>query len=216
MWQYLQTVLEALGYIFAVIGLGASIYGANKAWRSTSRLSWDDMENQTKKLMKRIAKDNYQPDIVVTIGRGGAVVGAIISGNLPAPYGKKTRNISLLGVDRLYRWEDGNRIEVENKLVDFRPLKDLKVLLVAGDVLTGGTMRFFSSQIEAVGVSELRTACLLKGLTGTFNPDYFGKEIPADFETPWMYRGYNYARDSRHPANYVEPTRREKWSNRFG
>ncbi len=215
MWQYTQIILETLGYVFAAIGLFASVYRAYLAWRSITRLTWDDVDNQTKKLIKKIGESEYEPDIVVTVGRGGAIVGSILSGNLPSKE-KKTKNVPILGADRLYRWEDGMRIEIENKLIDFSPLKGQKVLLVAGDVLTGGTMKFFHRKIEAAGVAELRCACLLKGITATFKPEYFAKEIPADFETPWMYKGYGYSRDSRKPnQDAAKPTLREKWQNRI-
>lgn len=215
MSQFLQTILEGLGYIFAAIGFAASVFKAYKAWRSIHRLTWNDTDKQTKKLIKKIVADNYHPDIIVTIGRGGAIIGSILSGNLPSPNDKKSRNIPILGVDRLYKWEDGHRVEIENNLVKFSPLKGQKVLLVAGDLITGGTMHFFSKKIENVGVADLKCACLLKGITSTFRPDYFGKEIPAEFETPWMYKGYGYSKDSRLPADYVKPTWREKWRNRI-
>jgi hypoxanthine-guanine phosphoribosyltransferase len=74
------------------------------------------------------------------------------------------------------------------------------VLLVAADVLSGGTMKFFVKQIEAVQPAALKTGCLVKGITATLCPDYIGREIPADFVMPWMYKGYGYVRDSRKPA----------------
>ena len=111
----------------------------------------------------------------------------------------ETRNIPILGVDRIYDWRNGQRTEVENKMVDFSPLAGKTVLLVAADVLSGGTMKFFIKQIETVKPAALKTGCLVKGITSTLHPDYIGREIPADFVMPWMYKGYGYVRDSRKP-----------------
>jgi hypoxanthine phosphoribosyltransferase len=213
MWQYLQTTLELLGYIFALIGLGASVYQAYKAWSSINKLNWKDIDTQTKKLIRQIAGDGYQPDVIVTVGRGGSIIGAILSGNLPTPNDSKERNITLLGADRMYEWKNGRRIEIENKTINFTPLANKKVLLVAGDLMTGGTMEFFSSQIEQAGATEIRCACLIKGVAATFQPHYFAKEIQADFEMPWMYNGYGYIRDSRRSKDYKKPSWREKWNS---
>lgn len=198
--SYLDTILELLGYIFIVIGLFASIYEAYKRWNNIDRLTWEDVDKATRKIINKISEDEYYPEVIVTIGRGGAIVGALISGNLPAPSGYKNQNIPMLGLDRFYEWENGNRIEVGNKMVDFNPLFERKVLLVAGDVITGGTMRYFSEKITNASAKDLRTVALLKNKTATYNPDYFGREIPSDFASPWMYKGYDYKRDSRTPS----------------
>lgn len=191
-------ILEWVGYLLAFIGLLATGYKTIQLWLSLRRFSWDDVDKYSKVVIKKIAKDGFVPDVIVGIGRGGSILAAILSGNITIS-GPKNRNVTVLGVDRMYEWRDGARTEVENKTVDFMPLANKKVLLVAGDVLTGGTMKFYIHQLEQANVAVLKTACLVKGVTATYHPDYFGKEIPADFSMPWMYRGYGYSRDSRQP-----------------
>jgi hypoxanthine-guanine phosphoribosyltransferase len=107
----------------------------------------------------------------------------------------------------MYKWQDGQRTEVSNDLIDLEPLAGKRVLLVAGDVLSGGTMKFHRDELKRVGVAEVRTACMVKGATATLQPDFFGKEIPADFRMPWMYKGYGYVRDSRRPASSSKTAR---------
>jgi len=84
-------------------------------------------------------------------------------------------------------------------MVDFSPLHGKSVLVVAGDVLTGGTMKCFLNQIREADPKNVKTACLVKGITATFAPDYVGREIPGDFRMPWMFKGHGYVRDSRKP-----------------
>lgn len=196
----LKDILEWIGYAFAAIGFGATAYKTVEVWLSLHRFSWSEVDRHTKKLIKNIGDDLYSPDMIVTIGRGGAIVGAILSGNLPKPDGRG-HNIPLLGVDRIYAWENGQRVEVKNNMVDYGPLAGKKVLLVASDVITGGTMKCFLEEIRSVNVKELRTACLVKGATSVLTPNYWAKEIPASFVMPWMYKGYGYARDSRKPPS---------------
>ncbi len=185
------------GYVLAFIGFLATLYKTVEVWLNLRSFSWSEIDKLTKKLVRQMGDDMFVPDVIVGIGRGGSILGALLSGNLRVP--DKKRNIPLLGVDRIYEWRDGERIEVENKMIDFAPLKGKRVLLVAGDVLTGGTMKFFLHEIEQVGPTEVRAACLVKGVTSAYRPDYFGKEITGDFRMPWMYKGYGYARDSRRP-----------------
>lgn len=199
--EIVKDVIEWLGYIFTFIGFLATVYKSINIWINYKRFSWSDLDKYSKEIIKKITKEKYMPDVIVTIGRGGAIVGSILSGNLPQ-YGRKKHNITILGVDRLYEWIDGQRVEIDNKMVDFSPLNTKKVLLVAGDVMTGETMKYFLNQIKLHNVVELRTACLVKGITSAFNPSYIGKEIPAGFSMPWMYKGFGYSRDSRESNSY--------------
>jgi len=192
----IKDIIEWLGYIFALIGFLTTVYHSINVWLNFKRLTWSEVDKYSKNLIKKISKDKYYPDVIVTIGRGGAIIGSILSGNLPQ-YKKKENNITVLGVDRVYEWNKGKRIEIDNRLVDFSHLKSRNVLIVAGDIMTGATMEFFLDKIKKVNTSDVKTACLLKGVASTFNPDYFGKEISAGFRMPWMYKGFGYSRDSR-------------------
>jgi len=193
----IKEFFDVAGYILAAIGFLATLYKTIDVWINLRAFNWKEVDRLTKKLIRDIRDDLFVPDVIVGIGRGGSILGALLSGNLYVP--DKKRNIPLLGVDRLYEWRNGERVEVENKMVDFSPLRGKRVLLVAGDVLTGGTMTFFLHQIREAGAKEVRTACLVKGVTAAYTPDYFGKEITGDFRMPWMYKGYGYVRDSRKP-----------------
>ncbi len=198
--ETIMLIMTWLGYAFAAVGFLATIYKTVQVWLNLNVLSWKDVDRLSKRVIKRIACSGFHPDVIVTIGRGGAVFGSILSGNLPEGRGRpKKSNVPILGVDRMYVWEDGQRSEVPNDLIDLRPLTGKRVLLVAGDVLSGGTMKFHLEALRQVGAGDVRTACLVKGAATTLHPDYFGKEIPSDFRMPWMYKGYGYVRDSRRP-----------------
>lgn len=189
-----------IGYLFALIGFAATVYKSIQVWVNLKVLSWSDVDKYCKKLIRQIRNADFMPDVIVTIGRGGSICGAILSGNTSSHENEhKKTNIPILGVDRIYEWENNRRHEIPNKMVSFAPLAGKKVLLVAGDILSGGTMKFHFNQLEEAGVQEIRTACIVKGSSSTLHPDYFGKEILADFRMPWMYKGYGYVRDSRNP-----------------
>ena len=196
-------VLTWLGYLFALIGFTATVWKSLQKWRSLRSFSWKEFEKYSKRLIKLITEDGYYPNVIVTIGRGGAILGSVLSGNLPKEMvceDKGSVNVPILGLDRIYRWHAGERIEVPNDMVDLTPLNGKKILLVAGDILTGGTMEVYRKQIQGANPEEIRTASLVKGITSAFLPTYFGREIPGDFRMPWMYKGHSYARDSRNPS----------------
>lgn len=191
-------ILDWIGYLFAGIGLIATVYKTIDVWIKLERFTWSDVDKYSMKLIEQINNDKYDPDLIVTIGRGGAIIGSILSGNLRKKTGLD-KNIPLLGLDRVYQWENGRRIEVKNEMIDYKPLKDKNVLVVAGDIITGGTMKFYLNEICNVGTKSIKTACLVKGCTTTLTPNYWGKEIPSNFSMPWMYKKHGYARDSRKP-----------------
>ena len=193
-------IVTWLGYLFALIGFAATIYKSVEVWLNLKVLSWNDVDKYSRKVINEVRASGFKPDVIVTIGRGGAVFGAVLSGNTSAHKEKhKQCNIPLLGADRMYKWEDNCRWEIPNDMISFAALAGKKVLLVAGDVLSGGTMKFHFNQLKEAGIEDIQTACLVKGVSSTLHPDYFGKEILADFRMPWMYKGYGYVRDSRRP-----------------
>ncbi|HNZ01873.1 MAG TPA: phosphoribosyltransferase family protein [Anaerolineaceae bacterium] len=193
------TILDIIGYLFAAIGLGVTVYQTFDVWLNFRTFSWREVDKYSKKLIEKIEKDEYIPDVIVCIGRGGSIIGSILSGNIHIDKVQQDRNIPILGADRMYEWRNRQRVEVENEMIDFAPLHGKKVLLVAADVMTGGTMVFFVSAINQAEPADLRTACLVKGVAATFTPDYYGREIASDFRMPWMYKNFGYIRDSRKP-----------------
>lgn len=194
----LGDIVEIVTLFFAGVGLIAGVFKAIEAWTLLKVFSWDDVNKYTKKVIKKMGEDSYVPDAIVGIGRGGAIFGALLSGNVKVEEGKN-RNIMLLGVDRIYDWSSGARVEVENRMVDFTPLKGMKVLLVACDVTSGNTMISYKEKLLLAAVSEVKTGCLIEFKTSTFTTDYPGKKVSTSYRMPWMYKGYGYSRDSRTP-----------------
>ena len=197
----LMLFLGWLGYAFAGIGFLATVWKAIESWRSVRRFSWSEFDKLARRMIKVIRADGYHPDVIVTIGRGGAILGSVLSGNLHISTKMDRQNIPIVGYDRLYEWDAGKRSEIPNHMVAPAPLEGQNVLLVAGDVLTGGTMASFLSQLQKVNPKSVKTACLAQGVTSALKSDYVGKLITGSFEMPWMYRGFGYVRDSRQPAN---------------
>lgn len=195
----LDFILEWLGYLFAFIGLLATIYKAIEKWINIHRLSWKDIDRYAKRIAKEIIKEKYNPDIIFTVGRGGAIFGSLLSGclhNSKIP----NKNTPIFGTDRVYEWEGNQRVGIKNTLINIKLLKNKKVLVVAGDIMSGGTMQFVTDQLEDIKVKDIKIACIVKSKASTVIPNYLGKEITSDFKMPWMYKSFKYVRDSRTPS----------------
>ncbi len=190
---------EWLSYIFAFIGLIATIKRTIHFWVRIKSFSWKDVDRLSKKLIEKIIHDGYCPEVIVGIGRGGAIVGAILSGNLKFKKenneSEKKGHIHFLGVDRIYEWKNNVRFEVDNKMVSLDRLAGKRVLLVAGDVMAGNTVNFFINKLKQAQVASIKTACLVKSTSSTHAVSYYAREIPSRFRMPWMYKYYE--RDSR-------------------
>lgn len=194
----LGDILEIILLIVSGIGLIAGIVKAIEAWTLLKTMTWDEVDKLTKSIIKQIKREKYVPDVIVGIGRGGAIFSALLSGNIYQE--EKKANIIILGVDRFYDWSTGTRVEIDNNLVDFSPLDSMNVLLVASDVSTGETMITFSEKLKAAKVKNIKTACLIQTVVSTVRIDFVGKRVNTDFKMPWMYKGYGYSKDSRMPT----------------
>jgi hypothetical protein len=75
MMEILTTVLGWLGYVFAIIGFIGTVWKTIKIWMSQKTFSWKDFDRQVKSIIKQMRKDGFYPDIIVSIGRGGAIIG---------------------------------------------------------------------------------------------------------------------------------------------
>ena len=195
-WDFIvNVVLVYVGYAFALVGFAGTVYKAYSNWKNMKVISWDESKKYLKILLKRIETDRFVPDYIVGIGRSGAIVGALISGNMQD--NDKPANVPIIACDRFFRWGENGREEIDDEIIDFSPLKGCKVLLVCGDVSTGGTIKFYRKKIAAVQPAELKTAVMIKVKSATFEPDYFGKELTTGFQFPWVIEKDNYKHDGR-------------------
>lgn len=119
-----------------------------------SKLSWRKAKYGAKMIAEQLAGTEtnkaYSPSIIIGIGRGGAVFGALISYNL--------KNIPVAVLEREYIFENG--VRRESPLFDLYIPKELltRVLLVAGESHTGETMKCLSNYIKTLGAKEIRHA----------------------------------------------------------
>jgi hypoxanthine phosphoribosyltransferase len=127
---------------------------------------WKDLQILRDKIQGD--KRNFDPEIIITIGRGGAIAGAILASRWkkkPWYQRKISEDLPILGIDRIKEPPD-DRVFIEP--LDMENLKDAvlgkKVLLVMWAVGTGDTMIKARDELHNIGVNEndLKTAAVYK------------------------------------------------------
>ena len=184
----MNVVVEVVSFVLAAIGAVASVWFVYEKLFPLRRLSWKRAEKAALAVAERLGVDGYSPTVIVGIGRGGAVFGAMVSGCLG--------HRPLLVIDRKYTWVEGRR--TDDMIVKLRLPRELvqRVLLVAGEAHTGNTMRLYYDHFQKIGAGEVRRAALLYQAGCTEPIEYVGVTSPRDLRMPWMFTK-RYARESR-------------------
>ena len=184
----MKSIFNILLYIFSVLGGIVSIWTIYKWLIPHKRISWKKVERGIKELGNKLIIDKYYPTLIIGIGRGGAVVSALLSGVLG--------NVPIIIIDRVYKWSDHER---EESLCDeLRITKNIeRVLLVAGELHSGNTAKKYTEYFKEIGAGEVRMLAFMKELYPTFKPDYYYIEskYPA-IRFPWMLTK-DYKRESQ-------------------
>jgi probable phosphoglycerate mutase len=187
----MKTVIGVVMYLLAIIG-GVVSVGQIIIWLKPYRkISWRKVEKGILKLRDDLINDNYHPTLIIGIGRGGAVTGALLSGTFG--------NVPVIVIDRVYEWKDRQRSE--SFLEDIRITKNLeRVLIVAGELHSGNTMKKYIAYFNALGAGQIKTLAFCKEPCPTCSPNFFHIETSkVNMRLPWMLTD-NYKRESQ--TNY--------------
>lgn len=184
----MKVTIDILIYFFSILGGVISIVTIYKWISPYKKISWTQVEKGVLVLKEQLIKDNYIPTIIVGIGRGGAITGALLSGCLG--------NIPLLVIDRVYDWSGDYR--TEQLFENIKLNKNLeKVLIVAGELHTGGTANTFKNHFKNIGAKEIRFLSFITEKYPNVKADYFHIESDnPEILLPWMFTK-EYKRDSR-------------------
>ncbi len=152
-------------------------------------VSWRDIENWSKDVVRRMASSGYQPEIVVGLARGGLVPARLISDylNIKDLYAVKTEHWGVTATpDGQAKLAQGLQVSIEGK----------KVLVVDDITDTGQSLRLAVEHIKAHKPAEVRSATLLHITHSKYVPDYYSQEVPEDRWT-WFIFPWNVYEDLR-------------------
>lgn len=145
------------------------------------KLSYSEFKNAIRQVSDKIKQDKYVPDVILSIARGGLIVGTQLSYNL---------GIKTIGSINMEFYSGINkRLEkpiIVPPKIDLEQFRD-KNVLIADDVLdTGSTMIELINLILPI-VKSYKTMVIFKKNQSIINANYTWKEVSTDvwIDFPW-------------------------------
>ena len=152
-------------------------------------VTWDEIVRWTGGLGARIKRNDFDPDVIVGLTRGGWVAARLLA--------------DLLGIKRLYavkveHWgitaqPDGKARLIQGLATD---VSDRNVLLVDDITDTGESLELATRHVGKGDPRDLRSATLLHITHSKFEPDFYEIEVPAE-EWAWFIFPWNLHEDLR-------------------
>ena len=142
-------------------------------------MTWEIFGEASQSLAQAVADDGYEPDMILSIARGGLLIGGALG------YALAVKNVYTMNVE-FYTGVD-TRLEVPRILPpapDFVDLADARILIADDVADTGHTLR--SVQDFCAGkVGEVRTAVLYEKPRSVVRADYAWKKTSLWINFPW-------------------------------
>lgn len=142
-------------------------------------MTWSDFGRASRDLARAVVADGYEPDMILSIARGGLMIGGSLG------YALAVKNVYTMNVE-FYTGVD-ERLEVPRILPpapDFVDLADAKILIADDVADTGHTLR--SVQDFCAGkVGEVRTAVLYEKAHSVVNCEYVWRHTDLWINFPW-------------------------------
>jgi hypoxanthine phosphoribosyltransferase len=142
-------------------------------------MEWSELGTAAQTLAKQIVGDGYRPDIVLSIARGGLLVGAALG------YALDVKNTFTMNVE-FYTGVD-ERLPMPMILPPVPALVDLEDarILVADDVADTGRTLALVREFCAGKVGETRTAVLYEKPSSIVRCDYVWRRTSRWIDFPW-------------------------------
>ncbi len=142
-------------------------------------LGWEQFGEASRELAKMVADDGYEPDMILSIARGGLCIGGALG------YALAVKNTYTMNVE-FYTGVD-ERLEVPRILPpapDFVDLGQAKLLIVDDVADTGHTLKSVHD-FCAGKVGEVRTAVIYEKSHSVVQCDYVWKRTDLWINFPW-------------------------------
>ncbi|MET8044735.1 phosphoribosyltransferase family protein [Micromonospora sp. NPDC005215] len=162
--------------ISSIAGL-ISIFFSIRLVRERNKISWRMVETCTRSLLEEIQASSFDPDVVIGVGRGGAILGGMLAGNMG--------HLPLFVVDTILDRTDGvsaAHIRYPGVLPD---LAGKKLLLAVGELYSGQDLRAALDLAKSKSPSMIKTVSLFSHPASSIRPDYVGRETRQPLSAPW-------------------------------
>ncbi|MEM0057447.1 MAG: phosphoribosyltransferase [Candidatus Bathyarchaeia archaeon] len=140
--------------------------------------TWSQIYGMLLQIAEKIRRDNFKPDIIVGVSRGGWPPARILSDFLENPNLANVRVEFYVGV-----------AETKGEPMLTQPVSvkvaGKKVLVVDEVADTGKSLQLIKEHLRAEGASEVRIATIYLKPWSTVKPDYYARETSRWIVFPW-------------------------------
>ncbi len=153
--------------------------GMNKI--KQTHLTWDDIEDNCKKLAYLIKNSDFKPEIIVGIQRGGSITAVLLSHLL------NIEDFCTIGI-RSTKSDDIHAQRVKPIIYDSFSLQLVsgKRVLLTDDIIdTGITLIEAKKELLRYGSKEVKSATIVCAPASNGKVDFFGKEVKPWVVFPW-------------------------------
>ncbi len=151
-------------------------------------VSWKEIEEWTKGIRKMVVENNYNPDIIIGIARGGLVPARMV-----ADYLFKKDLLSI----KTEHW--GLTATINGKAVLKEKLNydvtGKKVLIVDDITDTGESMKLSYNYVKSLNPADVKTTSMLYIDGSNYTPDFYGKGLSKE-EWAWFVFPWNVYEDT--------------------
>jgi len=155
---------------------------------SEKRLSWLLFWSKVQQLAAKIEGSDFDPDIIVSIGRSGSVVGGMLASLMGAK-----RHVAfdrLVVITKKSGFPEERNIEVDDSVLPNREiLSGKKILGVMSECTSGNTLRKINMFFIAIPGVELKTAVILCKPNVYTCPHYYVDQVERWPELPFRVEG---------------------------
>ena len=178
------------GYLVFIDGVDYRLYEGRKAKEivilpvnhgggvDVELVSWQDIDEMTDIISKRIIADGFNPDVIVGILRGGIIPARILADKI---------NVDDIGVLEVKLYKSvgirGERPYLRQPLI--LPVTGKRVLIVDDVSDSGLTLQFAVEVVNAYMPKEVKTATLYIKPWTDFIPDYYARSTESWVVFPW-------------------------------
>lgn len=140
--------------------------------------TWNQIHNMIIKQSEEILSDNFTPDIIISITRGGWVPARLLSDLL------EINNLATIRIEFYLDIAKSRKKPILTQKIQI-PIKGKKILLVDDVADTGESLQLAKNHILQKEVEELRIATIYKKSQSKTNPDYYVKTTKKWIIFPW-------------------------------
>ena len=176
----MKQIIDIIIYLFSILGGIVTVVTIYKWIFSNNKISWSKVEKGILSLKNELITDNYLPTLIVGIGRGGSITGSLLS-----PY---LGNTPVLVIEPIINWSNNPKIKEIFTEVNLQ-----KVLLVAGETHTGGTILKYKNMFNEIGAEEVRFLSFNIEKYPSLRADYYHIESSnSNLELPWYNKNIDH------------------------